>query len=150
MKWLRYLAPVAVLALAALPAAAQGYSDALYLIDPQGGIARLLVQESDEQPGVYFVVNLPGDPAQVGNPTAMVEVSSEGNSVISDIFGVVFDPTGLPLIAFGSDPEDGSDAVFPDPPTIFIDEPNDGLVDMTMYLDPGMQAAGFLLIFVSR
>jgi hypothetical protein len=32
----------------------------------------------------------------------MVEVSPEGNDVISDIFGVVFDTTGAPLIAFGS------------------------------------------------
>jgi hypothetical protein len=149
VQLVRHVVPVVVLALAALPAAAQGYSDALFLIDPQGGVARLLIQESDEQPGVFFVVNLPGDPGQVGNPTALVEVS-EGTSIISDIFGVILDSTGAPVVAFGSDPEDGSDAVFPDPPTIFMDEPDDGLVDMTMYLDPGMQAAGFVLIFISR
>ena len=74
VQLVRHVVPVVVLALAALPAAAQGYSDALFLIDPQGGVARLLIQESDEQPGVFFVVNLPGDPGQVGNPTALVEV----------------------------------------------------------------------------
>jgi hypothetical protein len=31
-----------------------------------------------------------------------------------------------------------------------MDEPPDGLVDMTMYLDPGLQAQGFLLIFISE
>jgi len=148
-KWFRYLIPVAVLAVAVLPVAAQNYSDAVFLIDPQGGISGLVVQESQEMPGVFIVIGNPGlaDPGQVGNPTALLEPNS---SSISDIFGVVLDPTGAPLLAFGSDPDDGSDAVFPDPPTIFMDEPPDGLVDMTMYLDPGLQAQGFLLIFISE
>jgi hypothetical protein len=147
-KLVCYLVPVAALALAALPAAAQRYSDAVYLIDPQGGVTSLVLQEDQEQPGVFIVLGVPGDPTQLGNPTAMVEVSGKG-SMISDIFGVVMDPTGAVSCAFGSDPDDGSDAVFPDPPTIFIDEPPDGLVDVTMYLDPFLQADGFLLIFIS-
>jgi hypothetical protein len=74
-KMLRHLLPVALLALAALPAAAQGTSDIVIFIDPDDNILAAVVQESDEMPGVFFVINLPGvaDPAQVGNPTALIE-----------------------------------------------------------------------------
>jgi hypothetical protein len=153
-KLVSFLVPLAVMAATALPAAAQGghTSDLVIFVDPDDNIFFARVNESEEMPGVFIVINVPGvaDPAQVGNPTALIETNPKKGNMISDIFGVLLDPAGGAFFAFGSDAGDGSDAVFPDPPTIFIEEPLDGIVDMTMYASPAAQAAGWLVIFVSR
>jgi hypothetical protein len=148
-KMFRYLVPVVVLALAALPVAAGDISDGFILVHPDGTTEEFDLLEQDEMAGVFYYLPIPGlaDPAQFGNATALFEIQGK-EQVLSDIFGVVMIQRDF-YLGFGSDAQ-GQDAVFQYPPTIFQDEgAPDGLYDATMYLDPGLQAAGFMLLFYS-
>src|SRR6516164_1090247 len=146
-RFIVLLVTVLALALAPVPAAAGDYSDAYILVFPDGTMQEYDLDKTTELQGVLFL-NVSGlaDPAQVGNATALF--NSDG--VRSDVYGVVLFQ-GSPFLGLSSDPEDGSDAVWIPGEVIpnVRNESPDGLQDATMYLDPGLQAKGFMLIFYS-
>ncbi len=142
MSMARRLSAVAAFLLATLPAAAQVpiFSDTMTI-----GNVSLSAGESVEGLNIFTIGGSPsGDPSQFGNYTVLTEPDGS----ISDVFGVVRDPspdlTGT-FLAYISDGEGGLSsvpAVFVNPAggqPIMMAEGNGGPFDATMYLRPDLQ-----------
>jgi hypothetical protein len=122
-------------------------SDSLTVWNGAGAIvASVTATEAQEQangPGfIYYVAGVPIDPNQFGNFINLIEP----DGTVSDATGIATGgPDGLDL-AFSSDTE-LAPVPFGGAPNVF---PETGApVDLTKYLDPGLQAQGWTAAFQS-
>jgi len=154
VKMLRYLLPIALLALAALPASA-GLSDFFQLIDPQGNVIEFDLTKDLESGQIIFYIPDPtlADPMQYGNATTLYQpgFDPQDPNGWSDIFGVILLDDGNYYLAFSSDPNDETPDIYGGQGAIFIVEDHDmsNPYDATMYLNPALQAQGFRATFWS-
>ena len=161
------VAPVLLLAsvmFAAVPSVADAISDTLTVYNPAWvAVQTLSVMESEEGNGdqVFFIgVSLLADPAQFGHATTWCENvpcnAHSPRSNLSDIFGVVQVVTGGHThyyLGFASNGENdipaGTKSLFGGLGDNFTVELPGVPVDVTKYLDPTKQAAGWTAKFVS-
>ncbi len=139
------------LALAASLAAAPAHagvaaSDVLNVFDGSGALVSQTValEDGSEDPGFIYVNPTLIDPNQFGNATVLRE--SDGSD--SDIFGIcTCGPNGDLAFGFASDSETLGVNFGTFPRTFF--EGVGGPFDATLYLDQGLQAAGWTATFTS-
>jgi hypothetical protein len=160
-------APVLLLAsvfFAAVPGVADAISDTLTVYNPAGvAVQTLSVMESEEGNGdqVFFIgVDSLADPAQFGNATTLCESApcdaTTSRSNLSDIFGVIQVVIGGHThfyLGFASDGENGiptgTESLFGGLGNNFTVELPGVPIDVTKYLDPTKQAAGWTAKFIS-
>jgi hypothetical protein len=143
---------------------ADAISDTLTVYNPAGmAVQTLSVMESDEGSGdqvFYIGVSSLADPAQFGHATTLCESApcnaNTPRGDLSDIFGVVQIVTGGHThyyLGFASDGENGipagTESVFGGLGDNFTIEMPSVPVDVTKYLDPTKQAAGWTAKFTS-
>jgi PEP-CTERM motif len=139
-----YVFVAGLLCLATPPPAAA--DDIMTLKDALGNIVgQTVVPEAGEDPTVTYLTPFPGDPAQLGNETALLEPPG-GLTTFSDVFGVVATGNGF-VLGFQSDSETVDAQFGPFAPNQLLE--TDAPFDATMYLDPALQRQGFTATFQS-
>jgi hypothetical protein len=146
------LAGLASLLMAA-PAEARVLSDQLTITDGGGKVVKkMTVFEDTEKVGVHGATGIAFDPTQFGNYIALYDIGPV--YTISDIVGIheKKTPTGLVMsFGFASDTETqspsfkGWTAPGITPPPI----PENGPIDVTRFLDPGLRANNWHATFFS-
>jgi hypothetical protein len=140
---LPYVFVVGLLCLATSPAAAD---DIMTLRDALGHtVGQTVVPEAGEDPTIIYLTPFPGDPAQFGNETALIEPPG-GLTTFSDVFGVVSTGSGF-VLGMQSDTETVDAQFGPFAPNQLPE--TDAPFDATRYLDPALQARGFTATFQS-
>jgi hypothetical protein len=127
------------------------YSDTMVVYDATGAIVAFTgATEADEAAnGVNFtyVTPIAIDPSQDGNATILTEPGIPASVGYSDIFGIcTCGPGGALALGFNSDTETQlvNFGLFPN---ILVETGKP--VSATLYLDPGLQAAGYTAYFTS-
>ncbi len=132
-------------------ASCAGYSDCLLVYDANGALVAadsIWVTESQENAnGASFIYSSPvaTDGSQFGNATVLQEPGVDVSQGYSDIFGIASTGGGL-FLSFASD-TDTSLVNFGQFPMTFLETP--APFSATLYLDPGLQAAGWTATFQS-
>ena len=149
---------------AAVPSVADAISDTLTVYNPAGQAAHTLnVMESEEGNGdqLFFIgIDSLADPAQFRHATTLCESApcdaTTPRSNLSDIFGVIQVVIGghtHSYLGFASDGQNGipsgTESAFGGLGDTFTVELPGVPVDVTKYLDPTKQAAGWTAKFVS-
>lgn len=122
-------------------------SDCLQILNPDGSqLSLIAITEGDELADPSHVWSIGGvvltDPQYTGQ--WVFALTEPGSSAISDVVGV----TSPNTIAFMSDAENGS-TTFPPGPFLFTVAETSSPLDVSILLDPTLQAQGFKAFFQS-
>lgn len=122
------------------------YSDTLTVYDGAGKVVDFVGATDAQESAGIFASSVAIDPSQFGNPTVLAEGNILPTFGYSDIVGVCTCGPGNGLaLGFASDGDPGLIDYGQYPITIR----ENGPVDVTMYLDPGLRGQGYTAWFLS-
>jgi hypothetical protein len=126
--------------------AGQGILQILYGVDGGPGVIfRNGVVTPAPPEGSLILSGIAGNPSRVNSPTVLLDPDGS----VSDIFGVFLNPANGGLeVGFVSDVEGSPFPILPPIGAVSMPEPP-GPVDVTQYLDPGLQLQGYTARFSS-
>jgi hypothetical protein len=144
-------AAVAGIAASTAALAAPAYSDTLTVYDGAGNVVDFIgvteAQEAANGGNFVYTSSIAFDPSQLGNATVLAEPGVDPAIGYSDIVGICTGGVcGGGALGFASDTDSGS-IYFGNFARTFLE--NGQPVNITLYLDPGLQAQGYSAYFWS-